>query len=140
MYPFSHVHHGRTLDTRVYANENIPRHLPPGPTLLPTVDHVYVARQAMRSLPNLAFSDHSDRFVRFDRRLPITFSEALDEQAHAEPSFELNWCWVSVSVALVFPKLSDFKLVFGAPDYRGMSVFRYFSSFVPLFEVWEEFF
>lgn len=55
----------RCLDTRVYANENIPRHLPPGPTLLPTVDHVYVAHQAMRSLPNLAFSDHSDRFVRF---------------------------------------------------------------------------
>lgn len=76
----------------------------------------------------------------FDRRMPITFSEALDEQAHAEQSFELNWCWVSVSIALFFPKLSDFKLVFEAPDYRGMSVLRYFSRFIPLFEVWEEFF
>jgi hypothetical protein len=51
--------------------------------------------------------------------MPITFSEALDEQAHAEQSFELNWRWVSVLIALVFSKLSDFKLVFEAPHYRG---------------------
>lgn len=105
-----------------------------------TVDSVYVAHLAMRSSPDLAFSDHSDRFVHFDRRMPITFSEALDEQAHAEQSLEHNWCWVSVFIALGFSKLSDFKLVFEAPDYRGMSVLRCFSSFVPLFKVWDQFF
>lgn len=40
---------------------------------------------------------------------PSQFSEAFDEQAHAEQSCEHNWCWVSVLLASVFSKLSEFQ-------------------------------
>lgn len=113
----------------VHANENIPRHMPPGSTLLPTVDHVDVAHPAMRSPTN------PDRLAHFDRRIPITFSATLDDQARAEQTSEHSRCWVSVIIALCVSKLSGFKHVFDAPDHLGMNALHLFPSFV---EAWEQ--